>query len=139
MAVTFLVAMRCYSQILTRASMTKKKTSVCGGVHLVVISATCSVCCEKHVRLSWSLPSAFHSFLSLFGSSQVSCCTLCVSIHVHRDEEGFSLTLSMLSFILLTCGQYRSIKEESSQFCGFLSGVFCILVTRKEQFTSTKW
>ena len=121
MAVTFLVAMRVSSQILTRASMTTKITSVCGGVHLVVISATCSVFFEKRVRLSWSLPSAFHSFLSLFGSSQVSCCTLCVSIHVHRDEQGSSLTLSMLSFILLTCCQFRSTKEESSQFCGFLS------------------
>ena len=69
--------------------MTTKITSVCKGVHLVVISATCSVCCEKHVRLSLSLPSAFHSFLSLFGSSHASCCTLFVSIHVRRDEKGF--------------------------------------------------
>ena len=41
---------------------------------------------------------------------QVSCCTLFVSI---RDEKRFSLRLSLLSFILLSCCQYRSIKEES--------------------------
>ena len=33
---------------------------LCDGVHLSVISATCSACCEKHVRLSQSLLLAFH-------------------------------------------------------------------------------
>ena len=32
--------------------MTTVITSVCDGVHLFVISVTCSLCCEKHVRLS---------------------------------------------------------------------------------------
>ena len=41
MAVTLLVAMRSSSQILTRAFMTTKITSVCGGVHLVVTSVLC--------------------------------------------------------------------------------------------------
>ena len=33
---------------------------LCDGVHLFVISATCSACCEKHVRLSQSLLLTFH-------------------------------------------------------------------------------
>ena len=32
-----------------------EKTSVCDGVHLFLISATCVVCCERRVRLSWFL------------------------------------------------------------------------------------
>ena len=42
--------------------MTSLPLVVCDGVHLFVIYATCSLCCEKHVRLSWSLRSAFYPF-----------------------------------------------------------------------------
>ena len=45
------------------------------------------------------------------------------------DEKGFSLRLSLLTSILLTCCQYRSEHKESLQFCWFLSGVYYILVT----------
>ena len=54
MAVTLLVAMRSSSLILTGASMTTKKTSVCDAVHLFVIFAICSACCEKHVRRNFN-------------------------------------------------------------------------------------
>ena len=58
------------------------------------------------------------------------------------DEKGISLRLSLLSFILLTCCQYRS-RRESYSFCGFLSCVYCVLVTyslhRKNKITTTKW
>ena len=43
MAVTLFMAMRSSSWILTRASMATKQTSLCDGVHLFVISATCLV------------------------------------------------------------------------------------------------
>ena len=52
MAVTLLMAMRSFSWILTRALMTTKMTSVCDGVHLFAISATCLVSCERRVRLT---------------------------------------------------------------------------------------
>ena len=43
MAVTLFLAMRSASQILPRAFMATKITSVCVGVHLFDISATCLV------------------------------------------------------------------------------------------------
>ena len=40
----------------------------CDGLHLFVISATRSMCCDKHVRLSQSLRLAFHPFCELHDS-----------------------------------------------------------------------
>ena len=107
----------------------------CDGVHLFVISATCLVCCEWCVRLV--IVSVFStSFLWPCGSRRASQCTLCDFIHV-VTEKGISLRLSLLSDISLTCCQCRSEHKEWLQFCGFFSGVHCILVTyslhKKEQ------
>ena len=85
---TLLMAMRSSSQILTRASMTTKIMSVCDGVHLFVISATCSACCEKHVRLSWSLILAFHPFHDCLAQGQLVSAHCVISFICVLTKKG---------------------------------------------------
>ena len=51
--------------------MTTKTTSVCDGVHFFAISATCVVCCERHVRLSQSLLLALHPYCDCVAEGQL--------------------------------------------------------------------
>ena len=95
---------------MTRASRTTKITSVCDRVHHFVISSTCLM------RNMWDCHSHCLQHFILFvtvGSSKTSCCTVVVSIYVRRDGKGFSLRLSLLSFILLTCCRYRSTAKKN--------------------------
>ena len=126
--------------------MTTKITSVCDGVNLFAISATCLVALSDE----WDCHSSFSSnkhdpfftalfFLSFswpFGSRPTSQCTLCDFFHVRCDEKGGSLRLSLLS---PSCWRVVSIDHYS--FGGFLSNVYCILVTyglhRKNKITTT--
>ena len=107
-AVTFLMATRSSSWILTRAFMTTKITSVCDGVHLGAISATCLVLlretCETVITLFHAtrhdLVSAllFYPFYHCLTRGQLArVCTLCDLIHVRCDAKGSSLRLSLLS------------------------------------------
>ena len=69
MAVTFLLALRSSSQILTRAFMTTKITSVCDGDLsrlLWVMHGTChsSFSCNKHDAFQRTLLYSFHDRLA---------------------------------------------------------------------------
>ena len=69
--------------------MTTKTTSVCDGVHLFAISATCFACCEKHVRLSQSLLFAFHSFCDRLAQGQLVIAHCVISFMCVVTKKGF--------------------------------------------------
>ena len=87
------------------------RAPTCDGVHLFVISATCSACCEKHVRLSQSLLLAFHPFCDRLAQGQLVIAHCVILLMCVVTKKGISLRLSLFSFIFLTCCRCRSRRD----------------------------
>ena len=97
-----------------------KTMSVCDGVHLFAISATC------HVAVNDVCDTAIVSFCA----TSTTLLTHSFLFLVDRLAQGQTRQSTPSVF----CCQCRS---STSLFCGFLSGIYCILVTvQKEQINN---
>ena len=113
---------------------------VCYGVHLFVISATCSACCEKHVRLSQSLLQAFHPFCDCLAQGQLVSAHCVISFMCVVTKKGFRFVVIHLGDLLSVSIQKR---KNLYSFCGFfsVSTVFSsrTVYTERTDSTTTKW